>query len=303
MPTPSGALKLFTFRGIRVYLHWTWVVVAYFMLKYRYNTYSQPAWALAEYVALFAIVLLHEFGHSLACRQTGGRADTIMLWPLGGVAFVRPPERPGAQLWSIVAGPLVNFVLIAPTVAASWWYNGGFDGSTRGDFGEFLFIIAIVNFALLIFNLLPVYPLDGGQILRSVLWFMIGPINSLLVASMIGVAASAIGLLVTLRLGMVWMSVMAGFALWQSLAGFQRARAWLKWQNIPRHAHAACPNCAAHPLAVPGWRCDQCQTSFDMIATAGQCPRCGVVYDGIPCPDCGKLAPANAWLRAAVERV
>ena len=54
----------------------------------------------------------HEFGHALACRQVGGSANQIILWPLGGVAYVNPPQRPGATLWSIAAGPLVNVALL-----------------------------------------------------------------------------------------------------------------------------------------------------------------------------------------------
>ena len=57
------------------------------------------------------IVLIHEFGHQLACRSVGGQTHDIVLWPLGGVAYVSPPQRPGAQLWSIAAGPLVNVIL------------------------------------------------------------------------------------------------------------------------------------------------------------------------------------------------
>ena len=68
-------------------------------------------WPVLEYLALFVIVLVHEFGHALACRQVGGQANQIVLWPLGGVAYVAPPPRPGATLWSIAAGPLVNVVL------------------------------------------------------------------------------------------------------------------------------------------------------------------------------------------------
>jgi Zn-dependent protease len=56
--------------------------------------------------------LFHEFGHALACRQVGGQADLIVLWPLGGVAYVSPPPRPGALLWRIAAGPLVNVLLV-----------------------------------------------------------------------------------------------------------------------------------------------------------------------------------------------
>ncbi len=298
MQKPSGAMKIFSFRGINVYLHWTWALVAFFQLKYRYETYTHIGWAAAEYVTLFAIVLLHEFGHALACRQVGGTAETILLWPLGGVAFVQPPERPGAQLWSIVAGPLVNLILIAPTVLAAWLYNGGF-GPTRGDFGEYLFMIALINGALLAFNLLPVYPLDGGQILRSILWYFIGPANSLLIASLIGLAASAIGFLITLRLGLVWLGIMAAFALWQSWMGFQRARSWLKWQQISRHAHAACPGCGTFPPKIKAWQCDACGQPLDIIAAGAICPQCAKQFPLIPCPSCSGSWPLTDWLRAA----
>ena len=58
------------------------------------------------------LILAHEFGHSLACRSVGGEANRIVLWPLGGIAYVSPPQRPGATLWSIAAGPLVNVALV-----------------------------------------------------------------------------------------------------------------------------------------------------------------------------------------------
>ena len=67
--------------------------------------YSLIAWNILEYLALFVIVMLHEFGHVLACRQVGGRANRIVLRPLGGIIYVQPPQRPGATLWSITAAP------------------------------------------------------------------------------------------------------------------------------------------------------------------------------------------------------
>jgi hypothetical protein len=111
MPTPAGTIRLFQFRGIVVFLHWTWLVVAAYEISGRSGTYSNYIWNVVEYLALFVIVTLHEFGHALACRSVGGRADQILLWPLGGIAFVEPPSRPGATLWSIAAGPLVNVAL------------------------------------------------------------------------------------------------------------------------------------------------------------------------------------------------
>src|SRR5579863_3968235 len=107
-----GSIHLFRFRGIDVFLHFSWFLVAAYEIQMRRGSYSSITWNVLEYLALFVIVLIHEFGHALACRQVGGRADQIVLWPLGGVAYVDPPPRPGATLWSIAAGPLVNVALL-----------------------------------------------------------------------------------------------------------------------------------------------------------------------------------------------
>src|SRR5438309_9127693 len=108
----KGSFQLFRFAGINVFLHWSWFFVAVIEISMRGRRYPSLAWNIAEYLALFLIVTLHEFGHALACRQVGGTANRIVLWPLGGVAYVNPPPRPGATLWSIAAGPLVNVALL-----------------------------------------------------------------------------------------------------------------------------------------------------------------------------------------------
>src|SRR5271166_2547609 len=113
MPTSrQGSIHLFRFAGVDVFLHWSWFLVALFEINARAGKYSSIVWNVLEYLALFLIVLIHEYGHALACRQVGGRANQIVLWPLGGVAYVDPPPRPGATLWSIAAGPLVNVALV-----------------------------------------------------------------------------------------------------------------------------------------------------------------------------------------------
>src|SRR5580700_6085242 len=112
MPTGrQGSIRLFRFKGIDVFLHWSWFLVAVFEINARAGRYTFVGWNILEYLALFVIVLMHEFGHALACRQVGGNSNQIVLWPLGGVAYVDPPPRPGATLWSIAAGPLVNVAL------------------------------------------------------------------------------------------------------------------------------------------------------------------------------------------------
>ena len=93
----KGCIRLGEIAGITLYLHWSWFLVAYLEITQRRQNYDSVAWNVAEYLALFGIVLLHEFGHALACRQVGGKAERIVLWPLGGVAVVSPPPRPGAR--------------------------------------------------------------------------------------------------------------------------------------------------------------------------------------------------------------
>lgn len=218
----GGSFPLFRVLGIQVYLHWSWLLIAYFEIVNPVNPYESKVWNVIEYVAIFGIVLLHEFGHALACRQVGGQADRIMLWPLGGVAFVQPPPRPGALLWCIAAGPLVNLILVPVSVVAILIAGIANLGSVSPDFAHFLTSIAIINFGLLVFNLLPIYPLDGGQIIQALLWFVIGRARSLMVAGIIGLAAAAGAIFVAIvRLQDTWLAVVAAFVAWQAWRGFR----------------------------------------------------------------------------------
>ena len=163
----QGSIRLFHLAGVNVSLHWSWFLVAAFEISGRTRTYSSLTWNVLEYLALFLIVLLHEYGHALACRQVGGTADQIVLWPLGGVAYVDPPPRPGAMLWSIAAGPLVNVVLL-PVLSVVGIVNRNLGwAAAMPNAHAWLRAVWFMNLGLLMFNMLPIYPLDGGQILRS----------------------------------------------------------------------------------------------------------------------------------------
>src|SRR2546422_11605943 len=200
----QGSIHLFRIAGVDVFLHWSWFLVAAFEISGRTRTYSSLSWNILEYLALFSIVLLHEYGHALACRQVGGIANRIVLWPLGGVAYVPPPPRPGATLWSIAAGPLVNAVLL-PVLTKLRVLSGSLGwAETMPDVHGLLRAVWLINLVLLLFNLLPIYPLDGGQILRSLLWFALGRARSLLVATIIGFVGVAALILVAVWLQSVW---------------------------------------------------------------------------------------------------
>src|SRR5271167_3240258 len=153
MPNRQGSIRLFRFDGIDVFLHWSWFLVAAFEISNRTGRYSSLTWNVLEYLALFLIVMLHEFGHALACRQVGGTANQIVLWPLGGVAYVNPPPRPGATLWSITAGPLVNVVMV-PVLSALGILSRSLGWAQTQPDVRLLHSIWIINWGLLLFNLL-----------------------------------------------------------------------------------------------------------------------------------------------------
>jgi Zn-dependent protease len=310
MPTRQGSIRLFQVAGINVFLHWSWFVVAAYEISNRGHSYSSLLWNGLEYLALFVIVTMHEFGHALACRSVGGRANQIVLWPLGGVAYVDPPPRPGAVLWSIAAGPLVNVALfpvltIGLLVAISW----GWPSSAPDVFG-LLYAVWYINRLILIFNILPVYPLDGGQILRALLWFVMGRARSLMVAVVIGVVGVAglaalalwappipvFGHVVQeLRAQPIWLGIIAVFILMNCWRGLQQARVLARLAAAPRHQDFACPSCHAAPPRGALWKCGQCGTAFDTFVTHATCPKCGAHFDVTRCVDCGQLNPIDAW--------
>jgi Zn-dependent protease len=226
-PTSQGSFKLFKFSGIQVYLHWSWLLVAFYQIEQRKNAYASPGWNVAEYLILFLIVLMHEFGHSFASRQVGGHSDTIVLWPFGGVAWVSAPQRSAAQLWSIAAGPLVNVALFVPLTVVLFLSSFRAMEFTSPNAFQLMNRVWEINFGLLVFNMLPIFPLDGGQILRSLLWFFIGPLRSLnaaCITGLIGISLLVAYLLLDHRFSL-WMGLLAyliGSSCWSSL---QQARA------------------------------------------------------------------------------
>ena len=321
MPLQRGPIRLFQFRGIAVFLHWSWFLVAIYEIGARRGAYSSIAWNVLEYLALFAIVTLHEFGHAFACRSVGGRANQILLWPLGGIAFVDPPVRPGAVLWSIAAGPLVNVGLV-PVL-------GGLVFMTSpSDLHALLRAIAFTNFGLLIFNLLPIYPLDGGQILCALLWFVVGRARALVVTAVIGLA----GVLGFAGLALLrqspWLAIIAFFIAERCFGSFKLARSLNQIASAPRRENFACPSCRAHPPVGAFWGCRSCGAALDLFdpsvpastgfetttalnlsfkpssasgksSPLGQCPHCHEDFV-VRCPDCGATGVITDWSPAVV---
>lgn len=197
-------------------------------------------------------------------------------------------------------GPLVNvalFPILSIVVLAA--RSMGLAQSAH-DLYEFLWAVWGIDLGLLIFNILPVYPLDGGQILRSLLWFVLGRARSLMVAVIIGVLGciGLIGLAVWSR--DVWLGAISLYILMSCWGGFQQARILLKVAKLPRRNGFACPSCKAAPPVGELWKCGRCGQGFDTFQAHGVCTLCGAQYPVTRCGDCGASHPIGEWAVSAV---
>jgi Zn-dependent protease len=167
----SWSVGIATVFGVPVRLHFTFILLAVFLLFIGVGGQQSGATTALYILALFASVLLHELGHSLAARRFGIRTLEIVMFPIGGVS--RPERQPKAreEVWIALAGPTVN-LLIAVGLLAWVATRQGFVAleqlrePTDANLAE---RIALGNLMLWLFNLLPAYPMDGGRVLRSIL--------------------------------------------------------------------------------------------------------------------------------------
>ena len=271
-------------------------IVAAYEIQSRQGRYTSIVWNVLEYLALFLIVLMHEFGHALACRQTGGTANQIVLWPLGGVAYVNPPQRPGATLWSIAAGPLVNVALLPILVAAVVMSRSLGWAQPMPDVYQLLRAILWIDVSLLVFNMLPIYPLDGGQILRSMLWFVLGRARSLMVAVVLGFVGVVGFFVLALWMRSVWFGAISVFMLMNCWGGLKQAQALLRRAKLPRREGFACPSCRTAPPIGAYWKCGQCGQPFDTFQRRAVCPHCAAQFATTVCLDCREQRRLQDWI-------
>ncbi len=179
--------------GIRIGANPSWFVVLFLLIwlltgqyKDAFPGHDTKAFLLATASALllFLCVLLHELGHALVARRNNVPILGIELWLFGGIASMsREPDTPGAAFRIAAAGPFVTFLIAVGSWLAGALIWGGHAFSDAALLSErtgyssaevLLGYVALVNAGLLVFNLIPGYPLDGGAILRSIAWWRTG---------------------------------------------------------------------------------------------------------------------------------
>jgi Zn-dependent protease len=175
----NDSIRLGRIAGIRIGLNWSvlalaglliWSLGSVFFPDRLPESGAALHWSLAVIATVIALVsiLLHEIGHALQARRDGMRIDGITLWMFGGVARFRGQfPSAGAEFRIAIAGPLVSLAL-------AFVFLGALALPGPDAAGELAFWLAYINGALFLFNLLPALPLDGGRILRSILWQVTG---------------------------------------------------------------------------------------------------------------------------------
>jgi Zn-dependent protease len=242
-----GAVTLFHVRGIRVGIDYSWFFVLFliiFVLSESYrDVLDRPDGDALPYVlavlsalAFFASILLHELGHAFVALRRGIGISDITLWMFGGVArMTRDSDSPGTEFKVAAAGPLVTLLIAIAFVAAGAVADGtsqvwdSMPFSSPEHSSAFLAVttwLASINILILIFNLIPAFPLDGGRIARAIAWKVTGDRNrATRGAARLGQGFSylfiAIGILFFLRgdlIDGVWLALI-GFILLQSARG------------------------------------------------------------------------------------
>jgi Zn-dependent protease len=193
----GGSITLFHVRGIRVSVDWSWFIVLFLVILWMTNFFEALLgeggttpflFGLLSAVGFFGSILLHEFGHAVVAMRNGIGISGIQLWIFGGMARMdREADSPATELKVALAGPAVTLAIIVVFavvgVLATGW--AGFHEAalheTRSSVSGLMALVAwlvSINALILVFNLLPAYPMDGGRVARAIAWWRSGDRNS-----------------------------------------------------------------------------------------------------------------------------
>ncbi|GAB4272925.1 MAG TPA: hypothetical protein DIU37_00505 [Opitutae bacterium] len=182
--------------GIKLELHFTFILLVLFYGWMGWRVQGLPGAVIntTAIILIFGCVVLHELGHSLVARHYGIGIRRILLLPIGGMAeFERIPRTPKKELLITLAGPAVNFFIAAALILFGGIMPENFLQESL-TFHQLLNFVLFVNLVMGFFNLIPVFPMDGGRILRAILAFFLPYIDATRIAVYIGKILAIVGI-------------------------------------------------------------------------------------------------------------
>lgn len=191
------SINLFKVFGIQLAVHASFVLLLAYWGYQGWVEDGMPgmAWSVGLIVLFFVCVILHELGHSLTAKRYGINVPRIMLLPIGGMAEMdRIPRKPSQELLITVAGPAVNFLLVALLLPLAWRNIFQGEGVAAHSAAGVIVQLTYANFIMGVFNLAPIFPMDGGRIFRSLLAMKLPYLRATWWAVMVG-RVLAIGLI------------------------------------------------------------------------------------------------------------
>jgi Zn-dependent protease len=195
----GGSITLFHVRGIRIAVDWSWFLILFLVIFWMSNFYDELLGnsasattpfilAVASAAGFFGSILLHELGHALVATRNGIGISSIQLWIFGGMARMdREADGPGVEARVALAGPavtgLIFVALMVGGILGGGWHefsHAALIESTSGASGVLAMMawLASINLLLLVFNLLPAFPMDGGRVARAIAWRVTGDRNA-----------------------------------------------------------------------------------------------------------------------------
>ncbi|QDS90891.1 Putative zinc metalloprotease Rip3 [Rosistilla ulvae] len=221
----SRRFKLGTFFGIALFIHWSFFLLPAWIAYSEWSNGGQ--WidvllTLGFVVLLFTCVILHEYGHVLAARAFGVGTRDITMLPIGGVARLeRMPQEPWQELIVAVAGPAVN-VLIATCLGIGIIAVYGFNLSDSGDSNMFAHRLFAVNIALIVFNMIPAFPMDGGRVFRSIASMFTNHRRATWMAMRLGQVIAVVLFVLGLTYNQPFIPLIAAFIFWVGMMEYRQ---------------------------------------------------------------------------------
>src|SRR5579884_903872 len=184
-----GSFRIARIAGIELRLHYSWIIIAVLITasliaQFRY---TNPAWgstaiwisAIVTGVLFFVGLILHELSHAMVAKSRGLPVERITLFLLGGVAQIeKEPATAATEFWMAIAGPLMSVAFAFACLGIAHGAFGWIFWSTPSNPGSAVLVwLGYINFMLAAFNMIPGFPLDGGRVLRSIIWGVTGNVE------------------------------------------------------------------------------------------------------------------------------